>query len=145
MVLRQLVSSPTTATIRLGLQSTSPSFSMELAWASNASLISLGNNKSLISFREKVLYSNAIFLRKRNKKCFNRRSWLLNPEVDPSHYEDIRCPCYLGIATCPANASQQELYRYASMTSDEFYDLTHRDIDLWLIRTHKTLKKQRYD
>lgn len=76
--------------------------------------------------------------------CSKNITGLLNPSVNPDDYEDFRCPCSKGITYCPGNLTSAELPRYRSVSSDEFYDLTGKDISLWIIRTYKTLKKSRY-
>lgn len=72
--------------------------------------------------------------------CTNSALGLLNPEVDPRNYKDFRCPCESGVAVCPSNISGTGLWKYGSVSSDEFYDLSGNDIRFWAIRTHWELK-----
>ena len=76
--------------------------------------------------------------------CYINKTGLLNPTVNPDDYQDFRCPCNLGIATCPANVSSVELPKYRSVSTDDFYDLTGKDISLWIVRSHREFKKSRY-
>ena len=75
--------------------------------------------------------------------CFSNITGLLNPSVNPANYEDFRCPCSLGIATCPANLTGMDLPRYRSVSTDQFHDVTGKDIDLWVIGTYRKYKKLR--
>ena len=68
---------------------------------------------------------------------------VLNPTANISAYSDMRCDCELGIPVCPANFTEGELPLYQAVTMDDFYDLSDRDIALWIIRTHREFKKKR--
>lgn len=76
--------------------------------------------------------------------CSDSVLGLLNPEVNPRKYEDFRCPCEAGVAVCPSNISGTGLWKYRSVSSDEFYDLSENDVRFWAIRTHAELKHIRY-
>lgn len=67
---------------------------------------------------------------------------LLNPGVSAAEYDDIRCPCRSGVPVCPSNISQTGLWKYGSVTGDEFYDLSENDVRFWTIRTHKEFKNR---
>nr|QST14975.1 ABCA1-1 protein [Diaphanosoma celebensis] len=69
--------------------------------------------------------------------CWNETG-LLNPQADPDAYEDILCPCSGGTPACPANASNGELYKFKSVTGDTFYELSDKDISLWILRSNPT-------
>lgn len=82
--------------------------------------------------------------------CFDRLNCsssdigLLNPTVNPDDYREIHCPCDSGAPSCPANNSQGELLRYRSVTFDEFYDLSGKNISTWILRTYDELKDKRF-
>ena len=70
---------------------------------------------------------------------------LWNPEGRPEDYEDLYCPCNSGVPTCPANLSTEaELYRYKSVTYDDFYDLSQKDPSAWILRTFEELQDFRF-
>ncbi len=76
--------------------------------------------------------------------CSKSQLGLLNPNANPQDFEDARCPCALGLPACPANLSDGELWKYGSVTSDEFYEVSDNDIYNWTLRTHDTFKYSRY-
>ena len=73
--------------------------------------------------------------------CSTSDIGLLNPiTANPENYQNIDCPCKLGVPICPANITQQgELLRYQSVTYDEFYDLADKNISTWILRTQEEL------
>lgn len=78
--------------------------------------------------------------------CSSNDIGLLNPLANPDDYHLYHCPCTdLGVPICPANSTQQgELFRYRSVSSDEFYDLAEKNISLWILRTYEELKDVRF-
>ncbi len=77
--------------------------------------------------------------------CDSKITGLLNPYVNPNDYVDFQCPCDMGVSICPANLTAATLlYKYKSVSTDDFYDLTGKDIAKWIVRTYKTFKKFRY-
>ena len=79
-----------------------------------------------------------------NRLSCKNETGIQNPWANPDDYEDLLCPCTDGISECPANASSGELYRYNSLTTDTFYDLTNKDIPLWIVRSNKALEDHRF-
>ena len=75
--------------------------------------------------------------------CSNSDVGLLNPSANPGAYENVVCPCEMGASACPANASNGELHLYRAISTDDFYDLTDKNINLWIVRTYKQMKKNR--
>lgn len=75
--------------------------------------------------------------------CSNEELGLLNPGANPNDYHDLQCPCELGVSLCPVNSSQGELWKYGSVSTDEFYDLSENNIPLWILQTYKSLKETR--
>lgn len=65
---------------------------------------------------------------------------LINPEANPDDHEDYYCPCTSGVPSCPANFTEAELYRYRSVTYDEFYDLSGADPAAWILHTYDSSK-----
>ncbi|XP_046463654.1 ATP-binding cassette sub-family A member 7-like isoform X2 [Daphnia pulex] len=77
-------------------------------------------------------------------QCNSNTTGLLNPFVNPDDYVDFQCPCNMGVAFCPANLTAATLlHRYKSVSTDDFYDVTGKDIAMWIVRTYKTYKKFR--
>ena len=76
-------------------------------------------------------------------KCSDA-SVLLNPTANLDTFEDFRCHCELGAAVCPANFTEGEVPMYQAVTMDTFYDLSNKDIALWIIRTYREYKKKRF-
>ena len=75
--------------------------------------------------------------------CSSAALGLFNPEAHPEDYEDIQCECQNGVPNCPDSINNGELWRFGSVTSDEFYDLSANDIGLWIVRTTEELKRSR--
>lgn len=65
---------------------------------------------------------------------------LINPEANPDEYSDYYCPCVSGVPSCPANLTEAELYRYRSVTYDDFYDLSGADPSAWILHTYDSSK-----
>lgn len=78
--------------------------------------------------------------------CSSNDIGLLNPSANPDDYHLYHCPCTdLGVPICPANITQQgELFRYRSVSYDEFYDVAEKNISLWILRTYEELKDARF-
>lgn len=72
--------------------------------------------------------------------CSTAQLGLLNPEAHPEEYKDIQCPCELGVPHCPDDVNQGELWKFGSVTTDQFYDLSANDVNLWIVRTHEEFK-----
>ena len=86
------------------------------------------------------LFINAYIFRK--MKCSDS-GFFTNPTASVGAYDDMRCDCDLGVPACPANFTEGEVPIYQGVTLDKFYDMSDKDISLWIIRTYREHKKKR--
>lgn len=76
--------------------------------------------------------------------CSTNGIGLLNPSANPDEYQNLHCPCNSGYPVCPANSTQGELYKYLSISYDEFFDMNEKNISTWILKTHDELKDLRF-
>jgi len=63
--------------------------------------------------------------------------------LDPDGYKDSHCPCTDGIPACSTNSTSELLFKYHSITSDKFYNLTQKSISQWILHSDKKLGRSR--
>ncbi len=76
--------------------------------------------------------------------CSTAQLGLLNPESNPNDYEDTLCDCKLGEPVCPDGVGRgDELWKYGSVSNDQFYDLSKDNISVWIVRTYEMFREKR--
>lgn len=63
---------------------------------------------------------------------------------DPDGYKGTHCPCIDGISACSDNSTSEYLFKYHSITSDEFYNLTGKSVSQWILHSNKKMGSSRW-